>query len=31
MMLCSPPNNYDPEPGVTFIFDIFAAGAGAGE
>lgn len=25
MMLCSPPDNYDPEPGVTFFFDILAA------
>lgn len=25
MMLCSPPDNYDPEPGITFFFDILAA------
>jgi len=25
MMLCSPPDDYDPEPGVTFFFDTIAA------
>jgi hypothetical protein len=25
MMLCSPPDEYDPEPGVTFFFDTIAA------